>query len=83
MLHISQQGLYMWRHININKNNNNNNNNDDDNNIHIYIYIYIYNIEKLKERKERGKKIIEIYLRHKAIQWKTQDCLIQRKYFQS
>ena len=48
----------------------------------IIIIIYIY-IKKLKKRKEREEKKLDIYLRHKEIQWKTQDCLIQRKCFQS
>ena len=71
-------------HININ----NNNNNDIDKNdnmiiIYIYIYIYIYEDWKREEKREREKKIIDIYLRHKGIQWKNQDYLIQRKCFQS
>ena len=47
-------------HININNYTNNNNNNN--------------NKQKMKERKE--KETINIYLRHKGIQWKAQDCLI-------
>ena len=55
----------------------------------IIIIEYIYK-KNLKDRKEgegetetERKKTIDIYLRHKGIQWKTQDCLIQRKCFQS
>ena len=52
----------------------------------IMIIIYMYIQKKLKDRRvgEREKKNnIDIYLRHKGIQWKSQDCLIQRKCFQS
>ena len=59
-------------HINISNNNNNDNNNNN-----------IYK-KKLKERRERERdKTIDKYLRHKGIQSKTQDGLIQRKCFQS
>ena len=72
-------------HININNNSNNNNNNNDNNNIdnNTNNNIYLYK-QKLKERRERErKKIIDTYLRHKEIHWRTQDCLIQIKCFQS
>ena len=72
-------------HINININNNDNNkidnsNNNNNNNNKMCIYIYIKIIEREKRERE---KIIDIYLRHKGIQWKTEDCLIQRKCFQN
>ena len=46
----------------------------------IIIYIYIY---KEIEREEERDKTIDKYLRHKGIQSKTQDGLIQRECFQS
>ena len=37
----------------------------------------------MKERKEKKKQTVNIYLRHKGFQCKAQDCLIQRMCFQS
>ena len=74
-------------HINIKSDKNDNNNNTSNNNNRIYIYIKTLKDrkegERERDRERERKKTIDIYLKHKGIQWKTKDCLIQRKCFQS
>ena len=61
-----------WLNINNNTNINNNNNNNNKNK------------QKIKKKKwKKEKKTIKIFIRHKGVLWKTQDCLIQRMCFQN
>ena len=55
-------------HIKINNYISNSNNNNNNNNNNKYI-------KKIERKKREKKKAINIYLRNKGIEWKTQDCL--------